>query len=288
MTYRPVHLVHPKKILQKSNRFPRRSLGQNFLVNKGILEKIADAVSENQSHTVVEVGPGLGHLTVLLCELYNNVVAIEKDDLLAKDLQDRLKEYDNLTVISQDGINISIEEIIHKFTPDYDVVGNLPFYCATEILFNFLETETTAQKIIFMFQREVAARLVAKAGTKEYGALTIACDALSDVKPLFKIKAGSFYPKPDVDAEVLCFKPKSEKDRVTTKNRVFLRKILRAAFSARRKTLKNALKNSGIWDDLIKSKCGCFSALEKIRPDAIKPSDYFTMAKALAAKQRDP
>lgn len=258
------------------------------MVNKGILEKIVDAVSENQSQTVFEVGPGLGHLTVLLCELYHNVVAIEKDDLLAKDLQDRLKEYDNLTVISQDAIKISIEELIHKSTPDYDVVGNLPFYCATEILFNFLETEPSAQKLIFMFQREVAARLVAKAGTKEYGALTIACDAIADVKPLFKIKAGSFYPKPDVDAEVLCFKPKTENDRVTPKNRVFLKKILRAAFSARRKTLKNALKNSGMWDDVTQSKCGCLSALEKIRPDAIKPRDYFMMAEALAAKQRDP
>ncbi len=274
------YLPHPKKLLAESNKRARRSLGQNFLVNRDLLKKIAVYVSTGGSPTVLEVGPGLGHLTILLCCFYKHVIAIEKDEGLAADLRRRLNERSNLEVIAGDATEISIGERLKHHSEGYDVVGNLPFYCATEILFHFLEEDKPAERMVFMFQKEVARRILAKPGSKEYGALTVACNSLSSPKVLFPVSAGSFYPKPDVDGVVLTFSPK--KERLSSEKRSCLREILQAGFSGRRKKLRNAFKKRGLWEELILCEKTDLERLGSARPDAISPEDYFMLADVLS------
>lgn len=274
------HLPDPRKILSKEKKKPKRSLGQNFLSNRGVLEKISLAVSPEVGGCVVEVGPGLGHLTVLLCGRRDRVVAIEKDEGLAEDLRKRLAECRNLEVFAGDASKVSLKEVLPSHIGKYDVVGNLPFYCSTQILFHFLENAFPPKRIVFMFQRELAQRLLARPASKAYGALTVSCASVAKVKSLFRVSSGSFFPRPEVGAEVVEIVPKKEK--LSKNERVALRKILKVAFSGRRKKLKNALSKGGLLDIFKKATDLEMERLLTLRPDAIGPEDYFSMARWLS------
>ena len=277
------HLPDPRKILTKENRGAKKSLGQNFLVNRGILEKIASSMSGGPRSWVIEVGPGLGHLTFLLCQTHSHVVAVEKEEALAASLPERLQAYqDRVQVHQVDVMEADVESMVPQKVPGYEVVGNLPFYCSTQILFHFLEKAPRAQKLVFMFQREVAQRILAKPSSKIYGALTVSCAAQATVRSLFKVSAGSFHPRPDVDAEVIEIRPK--KGRLHGRTLETLRSLLRVSFSARRKKLKNALQKGGLWDELLEVGGKEVERLAGLRPDAVSPEQYLSLVSFLNSR----
>ena len=213
---------------------PKKSLGQNFLIDNKVLEKITNLVNiENQ--TVFEVGPGTGNLTeFILKENPKKVIVIEKDADLAENLKKKFEE--KIIVINDDILKVNERSL---FKEEVIVFGNLPYNISTEILIKWiisLENNFWFYNLILMFQKEVADRIIAKVNTKNYGRLSILSNWKLDIKKIIDIKPESFYPKPKIDSTVLFFSPKKQFHKIN--NPKNLEKITRIFFNHRRKMLK--------------------------------------------------
>ena len=212
----------------------KKSLGQNFLIDKNILKKITN-ISIIKNKTILEVGPGTGNLTSFI--LQNNpkkLIAIEKDDSLAKDLKNNFK--DKITLINEDILKIDENSISEN---SLTVFGNLPYNISTEILTKWiigLNNNFWFDCLILMFQKEVADRIIAKFNTSAYGRLSIISNWKLDVNKICDIKPESFYPKPKIESSLLFFSPK--KNFIKLKNPYNLEKITRIFFNQRRKMIK--------------------------------------------------
>lgn len=220
----------------------RKEFGQNFLTNRMIPEDIADACADNGDCMILEIGPGIGCLTQELALRYKKVVAVEIDKGLIPVLSRTLGEYDNITVINADIMDIDLPALIDEHADGMDVCvcANLPYYITTPIIMKLLESGVKFRAITVMIQNEVAARLAAKPGSSDYGAITAVLGYYGTVKKLFKVSAGCFVPAPKVDSAVVRIDLYRE-PRFTPKNEELFRSIIRAAFEMRRKTLLNAL-----------------------------------------------
>ena len=212
----------------------KKSLGQNFLIDKNILEKITD-ITDIKDKIILEIGPGTGNLTS--CILKKNpkkIFVIEKDDNLALNLKNKFD--DKLTIINDDVLKID-ENIIFK--DKVTVFGNLPYNISTEILSKWiinLNDSFWFESLVLMFQKEVADRIIAKFNTSNYGRLSIICNWKLNIKKVCDIKPGAFYPKPKVDSSLLFFHPK--KKFIKLNNPKNLEKVTRIFFNQRRKMLK--------------------------------------------------
>ena len=213
---------------------PRKSLGQNFLIDKNILEKITNLTNINEK-TILEIGPGTGNLTsYILKKNPKKFFVIEKDDELANKLNDKFK--DQLTVINNDVLKIDETTL---FKEKVTVFGNLPYNISTEILSKWitnLKHFFWFDCLVLMFQKEVADRIIAEFNTKNYGRLSIICNWKLNIKKICDIKPNSFSPKPKVDSSLLIFHPK--KNFVKIDDPINLEKITRIFFNQRRKMLK--------------------------------------------------
>ena len=230
---------------------PKKSLGQNFLIDNKILEEITNLI-DITNETVFEVGPGTGNLTeFILKQNPKKVIVIEKDVNLAKNLKKKFEE--KVIVINDDVLKINESSF---FNEKVIVYGNLPYYISTEILIKWiinLKNNFWFYNMILMFQKEVAERIIAGVNTKNYGRLSILSNWKLDVKKIIDIKPESFYPKPKVDSSVLFFSPKKQFHKIN--NPKNLEKITRVFFNHRRKMLKNPFNqlfngNSEIIDKL--------------------------------------
>ncbi len=231
-----------KELMSDAGITFRKEFGQNFLTNRIIPEDIADNCTDNKDSLIIEIGPGIGCLTQELALRYKRVVAIEIDKGLIPILGKTLAEYDNVTVINDDVMKTDIQAIVDKYSDGMpvSVCANLPYYITTPILMRLLESGVKFSSITVMIQNEVAARLAAKPGSSDYGAITAVLGYYGTVRKLFKVSAGCFVPAPKVDSAVVRidlynepkFKPENEK---------LFRDIIKAAFEMRRKTLVNAL-----------------------------------------------
>ena len=215
---------------------PKKSLGQNFLIDKDILKKIVDLINiENKS--ILEVGPGTGNLTShILKQNPKKLFVIEKDNELAKNLENKFKN--QITVINKDVLKID-ETSLFKNRDKVIVFGNLPYNISTEILSKWiinLKENFWFENLVLMFQKEVADRIVAKYDTSNYGRLSIICNWKLNIKKICDIKPSAFFPKPKVDSSLLFFYPK--KKFVKIKNPKNLEKITRIFFNHRRKMIK--------------------------------------------------
>ncbi|MBM3631262.1 MAG: ribosomal RNA small subunit methyltransferase A [Alphaproteobacteria bacterium] len=214
---------------------PKKSLGQNFLIDKNVLEKIIKIV-EIKNKTILEIGPGTGNLTsFILNENPKKIYAVEKDSNLASILNNNFKN--QLTIINDDILNIN-ENLISK--DKLTVFGNLPYNISTEILCKWIlnsnDDNFWFDYLILMFQKEVADRIIAKFNTSAYGRLSLISNWKLDIKKIFDVKPESFSPKPKIDSTLLLFKPK--KEFIKIKNPQNLEKISRIFFNHRRKMLK--------------------------------------------------
>ena len=241
-----MELTNPKVIKDIVKEFGfsfSKGLGQNFLLDKNVLEDIVDAADVEEG--VIEVGPGFGVLTRELAKNSNKVITIELDSRLFPVLDYTLGEFDNVKVIEGDILKINLSEIIKEEFGDkkISVAANLPYYITTPIITMLLEGKYPVKRIVVMVQKEVALRLSAEAGSKDYGAISVLTRYYTNPRIVTVVPADSFYPAPKVDSAVVCLEV-CEKPNVEVKDEKMFFKVVKGAFSQRRKTLLNCLSSS--------------------------------------------
>ena len=234
-----------KNVIQRHGFSFSKSLGQNFLIDHGILDKIVAGSGIDKSWGVLEIGPGAGTLTRELAACAKRVVAVEIDKSLIPILEDTLSDLDNVSVINEDVMKVNLKELIaEKFAGmPVAVVANLPYYITTPIIMNFLEKEIPIKSLTVMVQKEVADRMAATPGGKDYGALSAAVQFYTEPKIICRAEPHCFMPQPKVESVVIHLSV-LDKPRVEVKNRKFMFDVIKSAFSQRRKTLLNALSKS--------------------------------------------
>ncbi|MDE5865124.1 MAG: 16S rRNA (adenine(1518)-N(6)/adenine(1519)-N(6))-dimethyltransferase RsmA [Lachnospiraceae bacterium] len=234
------------EILQKYNFSFRKKFGQNFLIDANILEKIVDAAQIDETDCVLEIGPGIGPMTQYLAERAKSVFAVEIDANLIPILQDTLSSYNNVNIINQDILKVDINHIVEEQNGGnpIKIVANLPYYITTPIIMSLLEKHVKLQSITIMVQKEVADRMQAEPGTKDYGALSLAVQYYTKPEIIAKVPASCFMPRPNVDSTVIRL-TRYEHPPVEALDEEYLFAVIRASFNQRRKTLINGLSNAG-------------------------------------------
>lgn len=236
-------LSNPKetiRVIQENNFTFRKSYGQNFLIDSHVLDKIVSAAEIDSETDVLEIGPGIGTLTQYLAESAKSVTAVEIDDKLIPILEKTLAEYDNVRVIHGDILKQDIAELFEG--RHFKIVANLPYYITTPIIMSLLESHVPADSITVMIQKEVAERMMASPGTKDYGALSLAVQFYAEPYLAANVPPNCFMPRPNVGSAVIRLK-RLEEPPVQVKDEKLMFKLIRAAFNQRRKTLANAVKN---------------------------------------------
>lgn len=243
------HLASPTNTLEVINKYEfafQKKFGQNFLIDGNVVEKIVRQANVTKEDMVLEVGPGIGTMTQYLCEAARKVVAIEIDKKLIPILSDTLSEYDNVTVINEDVLKVDIRGLVEQENEGrpVKVVANLPYYITTPIIMGLFESNVPIDSITIMVQKEVADRMQVGPGTKDYGALSLAVQYYAKPEIVLNVPASCFMPRPNVDSAVIRL-TRYENPPVEAKNPKLMFDIIRAAFNQRRKTMVNALSNSG-------------------------------------------
>jgi dimethyladenosine transferase len=236
-------LSNPKQtieIIQKYNFNFKKSFGQNFLIDSHVIDKIIRAAEITKEDNVLEIGPGIGTLTQYLAEAAGRVVAVEIDEKLIPVLGETLAECDNVEVINQDILKCDIDSIFGG--EPFKVVANLPYYITTPIIMGLLEGDSHFESLTVMIQKEVADRMKAGPGTKDYGALSLAVQYYAEPYLAANVPPNCFMPRPNVGSAVIRLKRLAE-SRVSVKDEKLMFGLIRAAFMERRKTLLNAVKN---------------------------------------------
>ncbi len=234
------------EILEKYQFRFQKKFGQNFLIDGNILGKIVDAAQITAADCVLEIGPGIGTMTQYLAERAKSVIAVEIDKNLIPVLQETLSPYHNVRVIHEDILKVDIGRIVREDNngEPVKVVANLPYYITTPIIMALFENHVALHSITIMVQREVADRMQAVPGTKDYGALSLAVRYYAEPEIVMRVPASCFMPKPNVDSAVIRL-TRYEKPPVEVKDEAWLFAIIRASFNQRRKTLLNGLSNAG-------------------------------------------
>ena len=227
-----------KKLLRQYEIAPLKQLGQNFLTDRSVLERIADA-AKGESTAVLEIGPGLGALTSQLCRRFERTVCVEIDRGFVRVLGDTLGDA-NVEIVEGDILKTDLAALHEKLGGgSFCVCANLPYYITTPIIFFLLESGLPVERMVFLVQREVAARMTAEPGTKSYGALTVAVRSWANAETVMTVPPSCFYPAPDVTSAVVRLAPDSNAPVIG--NRPLYMRLVRAAFAMRRKTLENNL-----------------------------------------------
>ncbi|MBQ4036675.1 MAG: ribosomal RNA small subunit methyltransferase A [Clostridia bacterium] len=237
-------------LLERHDFFFKKNLGQNFLMNEATALRIATAaretVTEDGPVLALEIGPGAGSLTLQLSKLFDRVHALEIDPHLLGVLEESLKDCENVTVENCDALQFDYQSLLTRYPNHHiTVCSNLPYYITSEVIMLLLESGIPLTGITVLIQKEACTRFTAAPATPDYGAISAATAYRATAKKLFQVGPGNFIPRPKVDSAVLRLIPRKEK-AVQVENEALFFKIIRAAFSARRKTLLNALTGGGI------------------------------------------
>lgn len=255
---------------------PRRRLGQHFLHDPGIISRIVDAIDPRPGQRVVEIGPGLGAITVPLLRMARRLEVVELDRDLAAALRERCAQEGELTVYEADALRFDFCSVLKPDTR-LRLVGNLPYNISTPLLFHLFSQRDCIADMHFMLQKEVVQRMVARPGGKTYGRLTVMVAIHAAVQALFTIAPGAFTPPPKVESTFirLTLKPLPDVDLA------IFAEIVAQAFSMRRKTLRNALKRLLTAEDIV-----AVGLSPSMRPENVEPSGYIELARHLARKPR--
>ncbi len=232
----------PRRVLARYGVKPRRRYSQNFLVDRGTVERIAEAATEGAKSVIVELGSGTGTLTTELLRRAPSVIAVDKDPQMRAILKAELGEASGLTIVDADASTYDFTAEAKRSALPVRATGNLPYALTGRILRNLIEHHQAIARAVVMVQREVRDRLLAGPGTKEYGALTVFVQAVFSVRTLLRLKPGVFFPAPKVESAVVVLEP-LQQPRATID--ADFEQVVRAAFQMRRKTLKNALAGAG-------------------------------------------
>lgn len=245
-----------------------KKLGQNFLIKRGIVDEIVHAAELTPGEPVLEVGPGIGTLTQGLAQSGADVTAIELDRRLLEVLDTTLASYDNVRIIHGDVLKLDVPSIMNHKT--FKVVANLPYYITTPIIMSLLESKLPIERLVVMVQKEVALRMVAKPGTKDYGALSVAVQYYTEPDIVLDVPPKSFLPAPAVTSSVIrcVLRDKPPVDVIDEK--LFFR-VVKAGFAQRRKTFANTMKTTGLSKDRIEE------LLAKAHIDGQRRGETFTL-----------
>ncbi|MFQ9893103.1 MAG: 16S rRNA (adenine(1518)-N(6)/adenine(1519)-N(6))-dimethyltransferase RsmA [Emergencia sp.] len=285
-----MNLYAPSTIREIKDKYDfklSKSLGQNFLTDKNIIDKIIDATEITEEDLVIEIGPGIGVLTAEAAQLAKKVVAVEIDKNLIPILQDTLSAFDNVEIINQDVLKTDLNRIIHDSgCRGVKIIGNLPYYITTPIIMGILESHVQADSITIMMQKEVADRIKSGPGTKAYGALSVAVQYYCTVSTVAIVPKEVFFPAPKVDSAVLKLNLRKERPVDLIDEKLFFR-CIKAGFGQRRKTLSNSLMQLG---DISKSEVlqGLQAAgiEEKRRAETLSLEEFAVLANCFAKGEK--
>lgn len=278
-----IRIISRLNYISRAKNFrTKKRLGQNFLIDSQVIEKILSESQIKPDDIILEIGPGIGFVTEQLVKNAKRIIAVEIDKYAVEELNKL--EAKNLEIIENDILKTDISELSDK---KLKIIANIPYYITSPILVHLLgeiddsenKNRKSIEEIILMVQYEVAKRIVAneKSPSKEYGALSLLCNYHCETEIIQKVGRKSFLPSPKVDSALIRLKVKEE-PTVKVNNPSTLRKIIRAAFSTRRKTIKNALKNSGFSEELIKKALQKAYIEETVRGEKLSMQDFATLS----------
>jgi 16S rRNA (adenine1518-N6/adenine1519-N6)-dimethyltransferase len=254
---------------------PLKRFGQNFLQDQNIIRKIISEIDPKENELLIEIGPGQGALTKYIVESKADFTAIEIDKRVIEDLQFR---FANLKLLQEDFLDLDLHQFISTPQQKIRVVGNIPYNITSPILFKLFDDNTLIQDAVFMVQYEVAKRMTAKMGSKDYGILAVLLEYFSNTKLAFKVSPNVFYPKPNVHSAVVHIHFNDLRND-SSFNSTF-KSIVKSSFGNRRKTLKNSLSN-GIFADVNFSECGIDLSL---RAEQLNVNDFIKLAEFVNKK----
>lgn len=267
------HILHRFKLRAD------KKLGQNFLIDEKIVRNIVEAAQLSPEDTVLEVGPGIGTLTQGLAESGASVVAVELDKRLLPVLDTTLAGYDNVRIVNGDILQVDIMSIVGA--KQFKVCANLPYYITTPIIFALLEKRLPMECLVAMVQKEVAERMAAKPGGKDYGALSVAIQYYTEPEIAFLVPPSSFIPAPAVDSAVIVCRRRQEPPVKVCDEELFFR-VVKAAFSLRRKMLSNSLKSMGITSEQCTKWLSLAGIDGKRRAETLNLDDFAALTNSFA------
>ncbi len=275
-----------RQTLQREKLAPKKKLGQNFLVHEHTARRIAHAAGLTINDTVLEVGVGLGALTKPLAEISKKVIGLEADSGIIRLHEEQQNLPANVEVRHTDALKTNLKQLAEETEGKLKIVANLPYSISTPFIFKLIENSEWIEYAVVMLQKEVAERLAAKPGTKEYGAPTVLLADCASVHPVMNVKPAEFHPRPKVDSMVIkiIFSPTPERvKQLEPHNKKLLRRIVNAAFNQRRKTLLNALSNIFFTKD--KQKLATLIETAGIEPtiraERLQVEDYVSLTNAI-------
>lgn len=294
-------MKNAKKILQEHGFVLKKKFGQNFITNDAVLIEIVNQAQIQPDDRVIEIGPGAGALTAKLAMAAKSVTAIEIDSTLQPVLEETLQDYKNVELIFADILKWDLKKYLEQKYPteNMKVVANLPYYITTPIIMKLLEEKLPLQSITIMVQKEVADRMQAQPGGKDYGALTLAIAYYAKAEIVMTVPPHIFLPPPKVMSAVIHLQLKQSSRQqskmaalpeavnsnfnLSEKQEKWLFQVIGAAFEQRRKTLLNALANKGIADkEQIRQALGTIDLPENIRGERLSLEDFIQLSKLLA------
>ncbi len=282
-------LSNPQKtieVLQKYNFSFQKKFGQNFLIDPHVLDKIIAAAEITKDDFVLEIGPGIGTLTQYLAEAAREVVAVEIDSTLIPILKDTLSAYDNVSVINEDVLKVDLRKLAEERNggKPIKVVANLPYYITTPIIMSLFESHVPLKSLTVMVQKEVALRMQAGPGTKDYGALSLAVQYYASPYLAANVPPNCFMPRPNVGSAVIRL-TRFEETPVQVKDEKLLFRLIRASFNQRRKTLQNGLVNSQELDftkEQVAAAIATLGVSPSVRGEALTLEQFAALANALS------
>ena len=282
-------LSNPQKtieVLQKYNFSFQKKFGQNFLIDPHVLDKIIAAAEITKDDFVLEIGPGIGTLTQYLAEAAREVVAVEIDSTLIPILEDTLSAYDNVSVINEDVLKVDLRKLAEERNggKPNKVVANLPYYITTPIIMSLFESHVPLKSLTVMVQKEVALRMQAGPGTKDYGALSLAVQYYASPYLAANVPPNCFMPRPNVGSAVIRL-TRFEETPVQVKDEKLLFRLIRASFNQRRKTLQNGLVNSQELDftkEQVAAAIATLGVSPSVRGEALTLEQFAALANALS------
>ena len=275
-----------KEVVNKHNFKFSKSLGQNFLIDDNVIDRILEGARLSETDRIIAVGPGIGTLTREMGKVAENVVAIEIDKTLIPILKETLADLDNVEVVNEDILKVDVQGLINEKLNGGPVklVANLPYYITTPIVMKFLEEDIPVTDIVVMVQKEVADRMNAGPGTKDYGALSVAVQYYCDTEIVAKAPRHMFVPQPNVDSTVIGLHVREERKYPVDSEDIFF-KTVKASFGQRRKTLLNSLGGLGfLTKDQIKEALNEANIDEKRRGETLSIEEFATLANAINSK----
>ncbi|MGL5507006.1 MAG: 16S rRNA (adenine(1518)-N(6)/adenine(1519)-N(6))-dimethyltransferase RsmA [Paraclostridium sp.] len=275
-----------KEVVDKHGFKFSKSLGQNFLIDNNVIDRILGGARLGEGDKIIEVGPGIGTLTREMGKVADKVVAIEIDKTLIPILTETLDEFDNIEVINQDILKVDVQALVEEKLSGGPVklVANLPYYITTPIVMKFLEEDIPVTDIVVMVQKEVADRMNAGPGTKEYGTLSIAVQYYCDTEIVAKAPRHMFIPQPNVDSTVIGLHVRPERKYAVDNEEVFF-KTVKAGFAQRRKTLLNTLGTLGFLSkEEIREVLAEANIDEKRRGETLTIEEFANLSNKINAK----